>query len=47
MKSIKQYKVSTLFSSREINARNKKEAIQIFKNQLKNFVSNDDKITVK
>ena len=39
--------VSTQFSSREITARSKKEAIQIFKAQLKGLISENDKITVK
>ena len=42
----KLYKVSTDFSSREINARSKKEAICIFKSQLKGLVSENDKLTV-
>lgn len=47
MKTVKTYKVSTLTSSREIQARSKKEAIEIFKNQLKGFVSKSDKIKVE
>ena len=47
MKAIKLYKVNTRFSSREINARSKKEAITIFKAQLKGLISENDKITVK
>lgn len=43
----KLYKVSTTFSSREINARSKNEAIEIFKSQLKGQISESDKITVK
>ena len=43
----KLYKVSTDFSQREINARNKKEAINIFKSQMKNLVSHNDKIKVE
>lgn len=43
----KLYKVSTYFSQREINARNKKEAINIFKSQVKNLVSHNDKIKVE
>jgi len=45
--STKLFKVSTLTSSREINARTKKEAISIFKTQLGNYVSDSDKITVR
>lgn len=44
---MKIYIVSTLFSTREIQARNKREAIVLFKQQLKEFVSDSDKITVK
>ena len=40
------YFVSTTFSSREINARNKREAISIFKEQLKGLISKNDKITI-
>ncbi len=43
----KLYKVSTEFSSREINARSKKEAISIFRSELKTLISDNDKITVK
>jgi len=42
----KLYKVSTHFSSREVNARSKNEAIRIFKSLLKNLVSESDTITV-
>ena len=45
--SVKVYVVSTTFSSRQIMARNKKEAIKLFKQQLKNLVSDNDKITVR
>ena len=45
MESIKIYVVSTKFSKREIQARNKKEAKELFKNQLKGYYSNE-KITV-
>ena len=41
------YVVSTNFSKREILARNKKEAVMFFRQQLKNFISDTDKITVK
>ena len=44
---VKLYKVSTQFSSREINARSKSEAIQIFKAQIKGLISGSDKIAVK
>ena len=44
---VKLYKVSTQFSSRELNARSKKEAIQLFKAQMKTLISNSDKIVVK
>ena len=40
------YYVSTTFSSREICARNKKEAISIFREQLKGLISKNDKITI-
>lgn len=45
-KSIKIYRVSTCFSSREIQARSAKEAVQIFKSQLKGLISSNDKINV-
>ena len=44
---VKLYKVSTQFSSREINARSKSEAIRLFKAQIKCLISDSDKITVK
>ena len=47
MKTIKLYHVSTFFSSRDIQARNKKEAVKLFKQQLGNLISNSDKITIK
>jgi hypothetical protein len=47
MKTIKIYHVSTFFSSRDIQARNKKEAIRLFKQQLGNLISDSDKITIK
>ena len=40
------YKVSSAFSTREINARSKKEAISIFKKQLGNLITDNDKITI-
>ena len=43
---MKTYIVFTDFSKREITARNKKEAVKIFKNQLKSLISKNDKITV-
>ena len=43
----KLYKVSSAFSSREINARSKKEAKSIFRSQLGNLVSESDKIKVQ
>ena len=46
MKTVNIYKVSTLTSSREIQARSKKEAIAMFKEQLKGHISKADKITV-
>ena len=46
MTTIKLFKVSTKFSSREVNARTKKEAITIFKSQLGNMISKSDKIIV-
>lgn len=42
----KLFKVSTYFSSREINARNGDEAVSIFRSMLKTLVSDTDKITV-
>lgn len=45
--SVKNYSVSTDFSSRNIQARSKKEAIFLFKQQLKGLISDNDKITVK
>lgn len=47
MKIIKTYHVSTFFSARDIQARNKKEAVRLFKQQLGNLISDSDKITVK
>ena len=44
---MKTYIVSTTFSSRQIQARNKKEAIQLFKQQLRGLISDNDKITVR
>lgn len=43
----KLYKVSTDFSKREIIARSKREAVMFFKQQLKNFISDTDKIAIK
>lgn len=43
----KLYKVSSAFSTREINARSKKEAIEIFKRDLKALISENDKIEIK
>ena len=43
---MKTYVVFTDFSKREIEARSKKEAIKIFKSQLKSLISKNDKITV-
>jgi len=43
---MKTYVVSTDFSKREINARNKKEAVNVFKNKLKSLISKNDKITI-
>ena len=40
------YKVSTDFSSREIIARSKREAILIFRKELKTLVTDNDKIKV-
>lgn len=40
------YVVSTAFSSRNITARNKKEAVLMFKKQLGVMISNNDKIYV-
>lgn len=47
MKKIKTYVVRTEFSTREIQARSKSEAVSIFRAQLKTLVSASDKITVK
>jgi hypothetical protein len=48
MKSqIKTYVVSTNFSSREIQARNKAEALRIFKLQVGAFISKNDKIKIR
>ena len=43
---MKTYVVSTDFSKREIQARNKKEAVSIFKFQVKGLISKNDKIKV-
>lgn len=44
--TIKTYIVSAACSTREIQARSKKEAVQIFKNQVSAFISDNDKIKV-
>ena len=44
---VKLYKVGTQFSSRELNARSKSEAIQIFKAQMKSLISDSYNIIVK
>ena len=46
MKTIKTYQVSTDFSHREIQARNKSDAIKIFKKLMKGLISKNDKIQV-
>ena len=46
-KICKIYVVSTNFSRREIQARSRKEAIEMFRRQLGNYVSDTDKITVE
>jgi hypothetical protein len=43
----KLYKVSSAFSSREINARSKKEATEIFRKELKTLISENDKIEIR
>ena len=43
---MKTYVVSTDFSKREIEARSKKEAVKIFKSQLKSLISKNDKIAI-
>lgn len=45
--TVKNYTVSTIFSTRQIQARNKKEAEMLFRQQLKSLVSDSDKVTVK
>ena len=47
MSKIRLFKVSTVFGSREVNARSKREAIEIFKSLMKTLVSDSDIITVK
>ena len=47
MKTVKNYTVSTDFSKRNIQARSKKEAIELFKLQLGVLISANDKITVR
>ena len=44
---IKIYVVETDFSRRDIFARSKKEAIEIFRKEMKNLVTDNDKITVR
>ena len=46
MRTIKTYIVKTYFSSREIQARNKKEAKEIFVSQIKGYY-HGEKITVE
>lgn len=43
---VKNYIVSAACSKREIQARNKKEAISIFKTQVKGLISENDKIII-
>ena len=43
---MKIYIVSTDFSKREIQARNRKEAVSIFKSQVKGLISRNDKIAI-
>ena len=43
---VKIYVVETSFSRREISARSKKEAIEIFRREMKNLVTDNDTITV-
>ena len=43
---MKTYIVFTDFSKREISARNRKEAVSIFKSQVKGLISRNDKIKV-
>ena len=41
------YKVQAgMFSAREIQARNKKEAISLFKFQMRGYITKNDRITV-
>ena len=47
MKTIKTYVMSTLTSSREIQATSKKQAVKLFKQQLKGLISDSDVITIK
>ena len=45
--AIKNYTASTKFSTRQIQARNKKEAEMLFRQQLGVLVSESDKVIVK
>lgn len=45
--TIKTYIVTSGISRREIKARNKKEAAQLFRQQLKGVISEKDKVIVK
>lgn len=45
--TVKHYIVSAACSVREIQARSKDEACEIFKRQVKAFISNSDKIRVQ
>lgn len=44
--TVKNYKASSGFSTREIQARNKKEAIEMFKFQMRGYITKNDRITV-
>lgn len=44
---VKTYIVSVMFSSMEVQARNKPEAIRIFRQQMKGLISENDKIIVR
>jgi predicted type IV restriction endonuclease len=46
-KATRIYIVESNFSRREIIARSKKEAKEMFKQQLKGFITDNDRITVK
>lgn len=45
MRTMKHYRLSAAASVRDIQARNKKEAIEAFKKQVAPFISKNDKIT--